>query len=127
MALVLLLLTASAALAKPGDAPQTAAVHHWYDPLSPLVALILCSVALALFCYLFSVGFSAAMGKSGYPPNVARLGIWLGALLWGILFTFVLCVYVIKFVLPAWFLVVIALGLLFFGMVLLMTRRQITN
>jgi hypothetical protein len=122
----ILLLLAAGALAQAGETAKPVQ-HPWYYPLSTLMALILAGAVLGLFCYLFSIGFTAVAVRSGYPPNVARLGIWLGALLWGILFVFVLCVYIITYPMPLWFMIVLLLGLLFFGMVLLMTRRQISN
>jgi hypothetical protein len=126
IATAILLLIAAVALAQGEHAAQPQP-QPWYYPLPKLAALGLAGFVLALFCYLFSIGFVAVAGQSGYPPNVARLGIWLGALLWGILFTFVVCLYIITVHVPIWFMVVLVLGLLFFGMILLMTRRQISN
>ncbi|MGI6296938.1 MAG: hypothetical protein ACOX3G_12760 [Armatimonadota bacterium] len=78
----------------------------------------------ALVGYLIAVIFTSLTLRIGYPPNMARLGCWFGTCLWLIFIGFILFRYILHISMPVWFWASLMAFLVFFGVMLFLTRRH---
>lgn len=72
------------------------------------VLVLVWAAAGAVGGYLLSVVITHLFLRSGYPPNVARFGCWLGLTAWLAFFVFFVLGVVAGLKLPAWLLIVLA-------------------
>lgn len=80
-------------------------------------------VGSAIVGYLIAVVFTALTVRIGYPPNVARFGCWVGASLWLLSVAYILFCLIMHTAVPAFVWGVLAAVLLFFGVMLYLTRH----
>jgi len=90
-----------------------------YSGMAPVWIL-----AGAVVGYLFSIVFTSITMKMGYPPNMARLGCWLGLTLWLLFIGFVVFGVILAVHLPLWMLVILLCLIGVFGMAFYLGRRQ---
>jgi len=109
-------------LAVPVMAQGILAPHTWMFTLFSLKSLIWLGLAV-IFCYLFSCVLASSLVKTQYPPNAARLCIWLGMLFWAFYALFVQPHYVVRMLLPIWFDIAVFAIILLFGAILMFTHR----
>ena len=112
-----LLTLAVPAMAQSADAPRA-----WMSVLVSARSLIWLGLA-AVFCYLLSCVLASSFVKTQYPPDAARLCIWLGMLAWAVYVIFVQPRYVVHMALPLWFDLALLVVILLFGAALMFTRR----
>ena len=96
--------------------------NGWLQVLQQPMTIIYLVIA-AIVAYLFSGVFTMLTARIGYPPNMARLGCWLGGVLWlggaALLFW-----QLWHTPLPMIALIIIAVIIVFVGVVLLVTKRN---
>ena len=85
-------------------------------------------LAAALVCYVvFVVGVTVLFQSGSYPPNVARVGWWLGATCFTLFVIFYLIGHVLGIILPIYALAMVFVLLLLAAVVLLATRPRVTQ
>jgi len=78
----------------------------------------------ALAGWLLSAIVTHLFLRSGYPPNVARFGCWLGLSSWLAYFVFFVLGYVAGIALPAWLLIVLAVVVIVLAVFFMVLARR---
>ncbi|MGI6544692.1 MAG: hypothetical protein ACOX44_16910 [Limnochordia bacterium] len=76
-------------------------------------------------CYVFSVVFTMIFSNIGYPPNAARLGFWLGLVVWAAFILFAWLPFIVMIHVPLVVMVVVGSIVLLFGLILLVGKRRL--
>ena len=74
--------------------------------------------------WLLSIVVTLLFLRSGYPPNVARFGCWLGLSAWLAYFVFFVLGYVAGLALPTWLLIVLAVVVVVLAVFLMVLARR---
>jgi len=108
------------------SSPAIAQQTRQFDPLQVCTDYTALGYILgsALAGYLIAVIFTSLTMGIGYPPNMARLGCWLGMCIWLVFLGFFLFEFILKINMPMWISYTMVAFLVFFGAILFLTRRH---
>lgn len=78
-----------------------------------------------VFSYVFSVVFTMVFSNISYPPNVARLGFWLGLVVWAAFILFFWLPYIVLIQVPIVVMAIVGSIVLLIGLMLLVGKRRL--
>jgi FtsH-binding integral membrane protein len=118
--MLLLLVCCAAAGADPVKHPA----NHFVNAFTDKVALGWL-VGSIILCYVLAVGMTTAFSGVGYPPTVARISLWVAAMIWTLIVVFWIFAHVLAIIMKPWFFFVVFVALLLFAVILAAARQRI--
>ena len=105
--------------------PASAETKHVWKDLFVYPQALASLIVAGIVCYLLALGITGIFGAKGFPPSVARVGCFLGALLWVVWILFGILKAVLHLFLPFYVLLLVLCAVALFGLLLAATRPRV--